>query len=130
MRTLASLFTALVIASAISSAQTPAQPASGVGGAWNLMVKGPAAHGDMPATMQLKQDGKAVSGTFAVHGTEHVLKGEFSDATLSLETTDTPADKSLTFTAKLKDDGSLAGYLSGPMGDMQWTGTRAAAVRP
>jgi len=60
------------------------------------------------------------------------LKGEFSEATLTLDTTDTPADKGITFTAKLKDDGSLAGYLSGPMGDMQWTATRGrgeAAVR-
>ncbi len=127
MRTLASLFTSLVIASAIAGAQTPGKAAPGVGGAWNLMVKGPAAHGDMPATMQLRQEGKAITGTFAVHGTEHTLKGEFSDATLTLETTDTPADKSLSFTAKLKDDGSLAGYLSGPMGDMQWTATRSGS---
>lgn len=127
MRTLTSLFMSLAIAGAIVGAQTPGKAAPSVAGTWNLTVKGPAAHGDMPATMQLRQEGKAVTGTFAVHGTEHTLKGEFSEATLTLETTDTPADKGLTFTAKLKDDGSLAGYLSGPMGDMQWTATRAAA---
>jgi hypothetical protein len=93
---------------------------------WNVNVKGPAAHGDMPATMQLRQEGTKVTGSFAVHGTEHTLAGEFADGSLTLETTDTPADKSLTLNANLKDDGTLAGYLSGPMGDMQWSASRAA----
>ena len=127
MRTFATVCAALIIAIGIVSAQTPNKTATSVGGNWSVAVKGPAAHGDMQATMQLKQEGKAITGTFSVHGTEHALKGQFTDATLTLETTDTPADKGLTFTAKLKDDGSLAGYLSGPMGDMQWTATRAAA---
>ena len=126
MRTMASICVALVTVIGVVSAQ-PAKAAANVGGTWTVAVKGPAAHGDMEATMQLKQEGKAISGTFAVHGTEHTLKGEFTESTLTLETTDTPADKGLTFTATLKDDGSLAGYLSGPMGDMQWTATRAAA---
>lgn len=127
MRTLATLTAVLIAATVISSAQTSSKTSPGVAGKWNVAVKGPAAHGDMTATMLLRQEGKAVTGTFAVHGTEHTLKGEFSAPTLTLEATDTPADKALTFTATLKDDGSLAGYLSGPMGDMQWTATRAAA---
>jgi hypothetical protein len=127
MKTLTTVCAALVMVMATASAQTPAKSAANVGGTWSVAVKGPAAHGDMQATMQLKQEGKAVTGTFSVHGTEHTLKGQFADATLTLESTDTPADKGLTFTAKLKDDGSLAGYVSGPMGDMQWTATRAAA---
>ena len=127
MRTLATLTAFLIATAVISSAQAPAKKSPGVAGTWNVAVKGPAAHGDMAATMLLRQDGKAVTGTFAVHGTEHTLKGEFSAPTLTLESTDTPADKGLTFTATLKEDGSLAGYLSGPMGDMQWTAARAAA---
>ena len=127
MRTIASVCVALVTVIGAVGAQTPAKTAATVGGTWNVAVKGPAAHGDLEATMQLKQEGKAVSGTFSAHGTEHTLKGEFTDATLTLETTDTPANNGLTFTGKLKDDGSMAGYLSGPMGDMQWTASRAAA---
>jgi hypothetical protein len=96
-----------------------------VNGKWNVNVKGPAAHGDMAAMMDLRQDGKKVTGSFAVHGTEHTLAGEFADGSLTLETTDTPADKSLQLNARLKDDGTLAGYLSGPMGDMQWSARRA-----
>jgi hypothetical protein len=98
---------------------------AGVAGKWNLNVKGPAAHGDMAATMLLEQDGKKVSGTLAAHGNEHTLAGEFVDGSLTLKTTDTAADHALELSAKLKKDGTLAGYLSGPMGDMQWTGARA-----
>jgi hypothetical protein len=95
-----------------------------VSGKWNMTVKGPAAHGDMPAAMLLAQAGDKVTGTFSAHGTEHKLAGTYKDATLQLETTDTPADRSLTLSAKLQDDGTLAGFLSGPMGDMKWTASR------
>ena len=37
--------------------------------------------------------------------------------------TDT-AEHKLVFSAKLRDDGTLAGYLSGEMGDMNWTAER------
>jgi len=123
MRTRMMLIATMVL---IGAAAAGAQSKDGatVTGTWNLTVTGPAAHGDMPATMQLQQDGKNVTGTLSVHGTEHRLKGEFADSSLTLETTDTPADKSLSFSAKLKDDGTLAGYLSGPMGDMKWTGKK------
>ena len=52
------------------------------------------------------------------------LSGELNGEQLSLEATDTPADKALELTATLKEDGTLAGYLSGPMGDMTWTASR------
>ena len=97
-----------------------------VSGTWNLTVKGPAAHGDMAATMQLTQDGSKVTGTFAAHGNEHKLTGRFADRRLTLEATDAPPDHPVTLTATLKDDDTLAGYLSGPMGDMQWTAARAS----
>ncbi len=115
-----------LFATATAGAQSGAGKSANIAGAWQVTVTGPAAHGDMTATMNLKQDGSKVTGTFAAHGTEHQLKGQFADGELELESTDTPADKSLTFNAKLKEDGTLAGYLSSPMGDMQWTAARAA----
>ena len=126
MAALAVLATTALGAAALTS-QTRTENDKGVSGTWDLLVKGPAAHGDMQATMALRQERSEVTGTLGVHGTEHSLKGTFTDGTLSLESTDAKAGQDLTFTAKLKDDGTLAGYLSGPMGDMQWTATRAAA---
>ena len=98
--------------------------AADLNGKWAMNVKGPAAHGDLAATMLLTQKDDTVTGTFSAHGNEHQLAGTFRDGTLQLETTDTPADKGLSLTAKIQDDGTLAGFLSGPMGDMKWTASK------
>ena len=96
-----------------------------VSGRWEMTVKGPAAHGDMPATLVLSQSEARVTGTFSAHGNEHKVSGSFKDGTLQLETTDTPADQGISFSAKLADDGTLSGFLSSPMGDMKWTASRS-----
>lgn len=122
-RTLTSAALALLVA--IGLFVHPAAAVDGVAGTWTLTVKGPAAHGDLTATLTLEQDGKTISGQFAVHGNEHALKGGYDGTTLTLESPEGPSDRSLSLTAKLKDDGTLAGYLSSPMGDMPFTGKRS-----
>ena len=121
-----SIFTASLLIAAITglSAQGEENRSGSVAGTWQLVVKGPAAHGDLTATMELAEERGKVTGTFAAHGRTHTLAGQFDDGELSLETTDTPSDHTMTFTAKLKEDGTLAGYLSSSMGDMQWTASR------
>ena len=119
VKSLAALVITLVAGCAWVSAETT------VSGRWDMTVKGPAAHGDMAAILSLTQTEQKVTGTLSVHGTEHKLAGAFKDNTLELETTDTPADKSLTLSARLQSDGTLSGFLSGPMGDMKWTASRA-----
>ena len=94
-----------------------------------MTVKGTGAHGDLTAGLVLAQEGGTVTGTFTAHGTEHAVRGEFDGGTLTFATTQEQRDQQLSFTAKLKSDGTLAGYVSGPMGDMQWTATRAKAER-
>lgn len=120
-RTLSSAALALVVA--LGLAAQPRAAEEGVAGTWTLTVKGPAAHGDLTATLALKQDGKTVDGQFSAHGNEHALKGTFADGTLTLESP-SQSDSSLSLTAKLKDDGTLSGYLSSAMGDMAFTGKR------
>ena len=94
-----------------------------VSGTWNLSFDSP--HGPAAMALVLKQDGTKVTGTFASgHHPDMAVEGEFADGTLKLETTEAGDDK-ITFTGKLKDDGTLAGYLSSPMGDMKWTAARA-----
>ena len=122
----------LVIAALAAIAATTAPAAqekksdASVAGAWTLTIKGPAAHGDLQATLELRQDGRKITGTFHAHGNAHAVAGEFADGSLSLDSTDTAADRALSFTAKLKSDGTLAGYVSSPMGDMQFTGKKQA----
>lgn len=115
----------IAIASVVTTAALAAQASARVDGTWNMTVTGSGAHGDMSATLTLAQKELKVTGTLSAHGNEHSLTGEFKEGTLTLEATDVPADKTLSLTAKLQEDGSLQGYLSGPMGDMRWTATRA-----
>lgn len=93
-------------------------------GTWTMNVTG-GPHGDATMGLTLQQDGTKVTGTFASgHSADMPVSGEFTDGTLKLQT---PADKegnSVIFNAKLKDDGTLAGYISSPIGDMKWTASR------
>jgi hypothetical protein len=88
-----------------------------VAGTWSMTVDTP--HGAMTMELTLKQEGTKVTGTF-ISGPhpDMAVEGTFADRTLKLETT---GDMKISFTAKLKDDGKLAGSLSTEMGDMAWT---------
>jgi hypothetical protein len=91
-------------------------------GTWSVAVDGP--HGAAVMSLVLKQEGRKVTGTFVSgHGPDLALDGEFADGTLKLESADS-GDSKVIFNAALKDDGTLAGYVSGPMGDMKWTASR------
>ena len=121
------MFLTLVALAALTAGAAAWQAkAANVAGNWEMTVKGPAAHGDLTAVMQLEQDNKKVTGSFTAHGNTHTVAGEFSEGELKLETTDTPADRGMSLRARLRDDGTLAGYLSSGMGDMQWTASRQA----
>ena len=94
-----------------------------VTGSWTMSVQG-GPHGDATMALTLKQDGTKVTGTFVSgHGPDMEVKGEFVDGALKIET-EGDADHKVMFSAKLKDDGTLAGSISSPVGDMTWTATR------
>lgn len=95
-----------------------------VAGQWTLNVKSP--HGEVGMALDLKQDGSKVTGTLATpHGDNLPVEGEFAAGTVTLATAGS-SDARITMTAKLKDDGTLDGYLSSQMGDMTWTARRTA----
>ena len=114
----------LLIAVALLAGGGGLLAAGDLNGKWGMNIKGPAAHGDLAATLMLSHKDGKVTGTLSAHGHEHTLAGTFRGGTLQLETTDTPADRALNLTAKLQDDGTLSGFLSGPMGDMKWTAAK------
>ena len=116
MKTLAAAVAVLALAAGASAA------APGVTRTWSVAVDGP--HGAATMSLILKQDDRKVTGTFVSgHGHDLALDGEFADGTLKLESTD-HGDSKVIFNATLKEDGTLAGYVSGPMGDMKWTAER------
>jgi hypothetical protein len=102
--------------------------ASSVTGTWTMSVQG-GPHGDATMGLTLKQEGTTVTGTFASgHSPDMAVKGEIVDGALKIET-EGDADHRIVFTAKLKDDGTLAGYISSPMGDMKWKATKDTKER-
>lgn len=114
---------ALLAAVALTAAATAAAPS--VGGVWTMTVEG-SPHGNQTMELTLTQKDTKVTGTFVSgHMPDMDVAGEFVDGELHVATTDASEDHKIVFTAKLKDDGTLAGIVSSPMGDMKWTATRA-----
>ena len=112
---------ALAILTALALAAPAAAPS--VTGKWTMTVEG-SPHGPMNTELTLKQDGTKVTGTFSTgHSPDMAVSGEFANGELKFET-EHDGDAKITFAAKLKDDGTLAGFLSSPMGDMKWTASR------
>ncbi len=94
-------------------------------GTWTMNVTG-GPHGDATMGLTLQQDGTKVTGTFVSgHAPDMPVSGEFKDGALKLQTTADKDGNAVMFDAKLRDDGTLAGYISSPVGDMKWTATRA-----
>jgi hypothetical protein len=114
--------TAAIVASIVAApaaAQQHSHPPT-VAGKWTMTIES-SPHGPLTMGLALEQDGTAVSGSFASPHGEMAVAGEFTDRTLTLKT---KGDAQITLNAKLKDDGTLAGYLSSEMGDMTWTAAR------
>ena len=95
--------------------------APSVAGTWSMTVDG-GPHGTLKMALTLKQEETKVTGTFASPHGDMAVEGTFENDALKLAA----GEGSITFTAKLKEDGTLAGYLSSEMGDMKWTAERVA----
>ena len=106
---------------AVMAAALLSSYAATVGGTWSMSIDSP--HGNMKTSLTLKQDGTKVTGTFRSQMPDMTVEGTFENGTLKVETSYT-AEHKLVFSAKLKDDGTLAGYVSSDMGDMNWTAER------
>ncbi|HUL71737.1 MAG TPA: hypothetical protein VLT86_01465 [Vicinamibacterales bacterium] len=113
--------------SGLAARQDPAKSAApSVAGKWSMSVQGD--QGAMSASLVFNVDGKKVTGTLTSdHTGEAPLEGTFQDGALAFSVSvrhDGADAMELSFTGKLKDDGTLAGTLSGPMGEIAWTATR------
>ena len=104
----------------------PKADTASVAGKWTISMAND--QGPMSAGMALTQNGAKVAGTFTSDHTGEVpVEGEFANGTLMFAIDvhgDSGASMHVDFTGKMKDDGTLAGTLKGPMGEMTWTGTR------
>jgi len=111
-----------MVMAALAMAVTMAAAPS-VTGTWTMKVTG-GPHGDATMGLTLTQDGTRVTGTFVSgHGPDLAVKGTFVDGELKVEA-ETDDHAKILLSGRLKDDGSLAGYISSPMGDMRWVATK------
>jgi hypothetical protein len=104
-----------MVAAALALAGAPT-----VAGTWSMSIDSP--HGNMKTSLTLKQDGTKITGMFRSQMPDMTVEGTFENGALKIETSG--GDTKLIFSATLKDDGTLSGYLSSEMGDMKWTAER------
>ena len=121
----------LALATAPLAASMPAQDApaqavdtSKVDGKWTLDIH--TDQGAMSASLDLKSDGKKITGTITSPQGDAPLVGEYADGKIafgiSIETPE--GAMSVGFAGAMKDDGTMAGTLSGPFGEAPWTAAR------
>jgi hypothetical protein len=128
---IAGLAAATVVLSAQQTTEQPKQDPKSetkapptVAGKWALSVQ--TQNGTTDAGLDLKVDGKKVTGTIASSQGETTLAGEFADGklTFSIAYQGNNGEVQLTFTGTLKADGTLAGTIASPGGELAWTATR------
>lgn len=105
--------------------QKPEQKTDSIAGNWIISLESP--QGAMQVTMALQQEGTKVTGTLTSQMGETALEGTFEAGKLAFAIAfqGGSGTTEIYFTAELKEDGTLAGVLSGPMGDMPWLAERA-----
>jgi hypothetical protein len=103
----------------------PETAASPFAGKWNVNVQNP--NGAVESTLDLKVDGKKVSGTLQSQMGNATVEGEITDAKLTFWFSMDANGQTLniTFVGTSQKDGSLAGTLSFGQGDFNWTATKA-----
>jgi len=123
-RTMLLLITVVLSALATTArAQTDKdRKAPSVSGGWTLNVDG-GPHGAVTMGLSLKQADEKITGSFSSPHGDVPVEGTFADGRLKLAT---PAggEVQVTFSATLKADDTLSGYISSEMGDMTFMATR------
>jgi hypothetical protein len=101
-----------------------AKAPAGVAGKWILTVE--TQNGTMNPTLDLKVDGKKVTGTLTSQQGETQVAGEFAEnkLTFSLNIQSNGGEMKIDFAGTLKTDGTLAGTMAFPQGEIPWTAAR------
>jgi hypothetical protein len=125
----------VVFAGAIVAAQQTAPPtqakpeekkeAPAIAGKWNVSVETPG--GNRDSVLDMKVDGKKVTGTLASEMGETPIAGEYVDGKLTFTMSFDGGGQqiTLTFVGAPKADGSLAGSIDFQGTAMNWTAVRA-----
>ncbi len=120
---------AAVVTGAPSTATAQASPAAKadttkVDGKWAMNVQTP--QGAMDVALELKSAGKKITGTITSPQGDAPLEGEFADGKIAFAISIESPEGAMTigFAGAMKDDGTMAGTLTGPFGEAPWTASR------
>lgn len=123
---------AIVGLAGVASAQEPPKPEqkpeekpATIAGNWIMSLEGP--QGPMQITMVLVLEEKKVTGSLTSQMGETALTGTFEEGKLAFGIVFDAGGQAMEiyFAGQLKEDGTLAGSMSGPMGEMPWVAERA-----
>jgi hypothetical protein len=91
-----------------------------VTGTWNMTLS------SHQIALELKQEGKKVTGTLMMPNGDLPVSGEFVDGKLSLATVTEGSSNTmqLKLNGKLQEDGTLAGEFESPRGRAEWSAER------
>jgi hypothetical protein len=106
--------------------QKPEEKAqASVAGKWDMTID--TDQGAMQAALDLKQDGKKVTGTITSPQGPASVEGEYAEGKLTFSISfDSPnGSMQVGFNATMKTDGSLAGTLDFGQGQIPWRAVRA-----
>ena len=95
-----------------------------IDGKWNMSLDGP--QGPMAILMTLKLDGTKVTGSLNSQMGDTPLEGQYAEGVLNFGISFDGGGGSMqiAFAGKLTDENTMAGSLSGPMGDIPWSALR------
>lgn len=95
-----------------------------VDGKWAMNVETP--QGAMDVALDLKSEGKKITGTISSPQGDAPLEGEFDDGKIMFAISiDSPEGAmAIGFAGAMKEDGTMAGTLTGPFGEAPWSASR------
>ena len=104
--------------------KTESKEAPSVAGKWSMTIS--TDQGSRQATLDLKLEGKKVTGSITSDQGEAAVQGEYTEGKLVFSITMQAGggDLQIGFAGALKEDGSLAGTLDFGQGALNWTATR------
>ena len=101
-----------------------AAAAANLSGTWTMNVTG-GPHGNATMGLVLKQEGTKVTGTFSSGHSPDLAWPASSRTARSRSKPRRRRHDQNHLQREAEDDGTLAGYISSPVGDMTWTASRA-----
>ncbi len=118
----------LVLTSSVVAAQETGAAKAGVTGNWEISMQGP--QGPMTRKAEFKQEGETLTGRVETRGGwADIKEGKVSGSDFSFVMEMTRGDQTFRqeYKGTLKEDGTIAGTITSPRGEMPWTGKRVTS---